>query len=184
MYNRTFFYVMITKHLWNCFLQFGKFLQLWLIPTSVKAKPCLSSHRTRDAQVWDPKGKKHRCTECYFSWGGIGDNLALGGTKVRNFAAYSFDLPMKTKMSLKNCPLQNDGSSNFFPKVIPILFCVLFLLKYLLLPNSLALLESPWGMKYHLINVLSDVILIVVTKNSVWYKCLHYHDSSFLWLSG
>lgn len=50
------------------------------------------------------------------------------------------------------------------PKVIPILFCVLFLLKYLPLLNSLALLESPWGMKYHLINVLSDLILIVVTR--------------------
>lgn len=46
--------------------------------------------------------------------------------------------------------------------------------------QTLSLLESPWGIIYRLINLLSDSILMFVTKSSVWCECLHTIVQLFL----
>lgn len=79
------FHVMIIKHLWNSFLWLGKFLLLWFTSTTVKAKTCLSSHRTRDNTGLWFKSEKAQMHRILFFLRRHWRYLALGGQQDEEF---------------------------------------------------------------------------------------------------
>ena len=123
---------------------------------------CLSSHKSRNTQVCTSKVRKQRRTELIFSYRSIGDTQLEEDTGIRLFSCLITWLAVRAGMCLMSCPMQNGSSSNFFLEQYP--YCAVCFPGWV---------ERLWGMKWNVINLFFDYILMLVSKISVWWRCLY-----------